>query len=483
MHDAEPTDLVSLSAHELLRGYAAAQFTPAEVLEAVHRRIDEQEPTLNAFYVREQELASMQAKASTERWRTGPASPGGAFGRGVIDGIPITCKENIATQGTPCPAGTAAYADAGPADTDAPVATLVSAAGGVRLGKTVMPDLGMLSSGVSSLHGVTRSPWNPEWTPGGSSAGAGAAAAARLGPLHIGSDIGGSVRLPAGWTGLASLKPSFGTVPVDPPYQGRAIGPLARSVDDVALLMQVLAREDPLHRDYTYLHRPEQPWAIVWQQPLTDAGVKQLRVGVHTDAGSGMATDAEVAAAVDRVAECFAEAGAAVEQVDPFFAPDLLEQLDTFWRARAWQALAALPEASRAAVLPYLVDWAAAAAELPGSAVIEAYHAVQEIRRVTLAATHGFDVVLSPVAPVAAFPAEWHGPTNDPGTAMAHIGYTAPYNFSEQPAATVNAGSTRDGRPIGVQLAGRRFGDVALLRISRWYESARPDEARPTWPA
>jgi aspartyl-tRNA(Asn)/glutamyl-tRNA(Gln) amidotransferase subunit A len=483
VHDVEPTDLVSMSAHELLRGYAAAQFTPEEVLEAVQRRMDEQEPILNAFYVREHELASMQAKASSERWRTGPASPGGAFGRGVIDGVPITCKENIATLGTPCPAGSAAYADAGPAHTDAPVATLVSAAGGVRLGKTVMPDLGMLSSGVSSLHGVCRSPWNPKWTPGGSSAGAGAAGAARLGPLHIGSDIGGSVRLPAGWTGLASLKPSFGTVPVDPPYQGRAIGPLARSVDDVALLMQVLAREDPLHRDYTYLHRPEQPWAIVWQQPLTDAGVKQLRVGVHTDAGSGMATDPEVVAVVDRVAELFAEAGAAVEQVQPFFSPDLLAQLDTFWRARAWQVLEALPESSRAMVLRYLVDWAATAAELSGSAVIEAHHAVQDIRRVTLAATHGFDVVLSPVAPVAAFPAEWHGPTNDPGTAMAHIAYTAPYNFSEQPAATVNAGSTGDGRPIGVQFAGRRFGDVALLRVCRWYESARPDDARPRWPA
>ena len=322
MHDAEPTDLVSMSAHELLRGYAAAQFTPAEVLEAVHRRMDEQEPTLNAFYVREQELASMQAKASTERWRTGPASPGGAFGRGVIDGVPVTFKENIATQGTPCPAGTAAYADAGPADTDAPVATLVSAAGGVRLGKTVMPDLGMLSSGVSSLHGVTRSPWNPEWTPGGSSAGAGAAAAARLGPLHIGSDIGGSVRLPAGWTGLASLKPSFGTVPVDPPYQGRAIGPLARSVDDVALLMQVLAREDPpAPRTTPICTAPNSRGPSSGSSRSPTPAVKQLRVGVHTDAGSGMATDAEVAAAVDRVAECFAEAGAAVEQVDPFFAP------------------------------------------------------------------------------------------------------------------------------------------------------------------
>lgn len=468
-------DLVSMSAHRLLQGYAAGEFTPLEVVAAVQERIDEQEPTLNAFYVRESELAHDQATASTRRWRGGGA-------RGLIDGVPLTLKENIATLGTPSPAGSAAYAEALPAKDDGPAAVSTTVEGAVRLGKTVMPDLGMLSSGVSSLHGVTRNPWNPAWTPGGSSAGAAAAGAGRLGPLHVGSDIGGSVRLPAGWTGLASLKPTFGLVPVDPPYQGRAIGPLARTIDDVALLMQVLAREDPLHRDYSYLSLPPQAWASVWQVPLTDDSVRGLRVGRQTDAGSGLPTDPEVAKHVDEVANMFARAGADVEPVQPFLPPELLEQLDLFWRARFWSALQQLPPPARDQTLPYIYRWASAAADLSGSAVIEAHHAVQEIRRVTMHATHGFDVVVSPVAPVAAFPAEWHGPTDDPDTAMAHIAYTVPYNFSEQPAATVNAGFTVDGRPVGVQLAGRRFGDVDVLRIARWYEAARPATARPVWP-
>jgi len=470
------TDLVSMSAVELLRGYAAAQFTPTEVLTATERRIEASEPRLHAFYVRESELARRQAAASANRWRGGRTT-------GALDGVPLTLKENVATVGTPCPAGSAAYADAPPAEADGPVALATSAAGAVRLGKTVMPDLGMLSSGVSSLHGLTRSPWNPDWTPGGSSAGAAAAGAARLGPLHVGSDIGGSVRLPAGWTGLVALKPSFGIVPVDPPYQGRVIGPLARTVDDVALLMQVLARADPHHRDYTYLERPEEAWSSVWQQPLGDAEVRGLRVGLHTDAGSGMLTNAEVIKTVERVADTFDRAGATVTPLSPFLSPELLHQLDLFWRARSWGTLQALPAAARDAVLPYIRHWTEGAAGLSGAAVIEAHHAVQEIRRVTLAATRGFDLVVSPVAPVAAFPAHWAGPTNDPATAMAHIAYTAPYNFSEQPAATVNAGFTPDGRPIGVQLAGPRFGDVSLLRICRWYEQVRPHDARPSWPA
>jgi aspartyl-tRNA(Asn)/glutamyl-tRNA(Gln) amidotransferase subunit A len=469
------SDLVSMSAHDLLRGYGAEDFTPVEVLAAVQQRIDALEPQLNAFYMREPELARAQATASTQRWRAGVAT-------GVLDGVPLTLKENIATRGTPCPAGSAAYADAPPAVADAPVAASTTGEGAVRLGKTAMPELGMLSSGVSSLHGVTRSPWNLDWSPGGSSAGAAAAGAARLGPLHVGSDIGGSVRLPAGWTGLASLKPSNGIVPVDPPYQGRAIGPLARTLDDVALLMAALAREDPEHRDPTYLSGPSQDWATVWREPLTDDFVATLRVGVHTDAGSGLTTDPEVARSVEEVAHTFARAGAAVERIDPFLTDELLEQLDRFWRARFWVTLQELPASAQDRVLPYIRRWAGAASDLSGSAVISAHHAVQEIRRITLRSTRPFDVVLSPVAPVATFPAPWHGPTDDPDSALAHIAYTVPYNFSEQPAATLNAGFTADGRPIGVQLAGRRFADVELLRVGRWYELARPDAAQPNWP-
>lgn len=467
-----PERLISASAAQLRSGYAAGEFTPTQVLAAVLARIGHLEPQLQGFYVLEQEAARAAAAASDRRWERGePVGP--------LDGVPVTLKENIATVGTPVPSGTAALADAPPATVDAPVATSMQQAGAVRLGKTVMPDYGMLSSGVSSLHGITRSPWNPQWTVGGSSGGASAAAAARFGPIHVGSDIGGSIRLPAGWTGLASLKPTYGLVPVDPPYIGRAIGPLARTVDDVALAMQAIACPDPLQRDYACAERTL-AWADLWTGgEIEPTG---LRIGIHTDAGCGLPTDPEVAAIVAAAGTVFERAGAVVEPIGAIITGEHLRQLDLFLRARSWADLERLTPPARSAVLPYIEEWASGAAVLTGSQVIDAYQQVQAMRAATIFATRGYDVVLSPVAPVAAFPAHWHGPTNDPATALDHIAYTAPYNFSEQPAATVNAGFTGDGRPVGLQLAGRRFDDVRLLRVARWYEQARGAHAEPVWP-
>lgn len=467
MTSAPPdTELTALTATELRAGYAAGEFTPTDVLRAVQERADRLEPGIGAFARREPaEHAAAAAAASGVRWSQGRA--------GLLDGVPLTLKENIAAVGHPRPSGSAAFADADPAVEDGPAAASTAAEGAVRLGSTVMSELGMLSSGVSGLHGVTRSPLNPAWTVGGSSGGAAAAAAAGFGPLHVGSDIGGSIRLPASWTGLASLKPSYGIVPVDPPYLGRALGPIARTVDDIALAMRVLARPDPQHRDPGYLELADAGWHRVAEQPMTGGELRGLRIGLHADAGCGLPTDPEVAATVRAAAGVFARAGAQVVPLEPFLTPELLHLLDMFLRARSWADLVALPEHRRAAVLPYIREWAAAAADMHGPDVFEAYHAVQRIRAATVTATHGVDVVLSPVAPVAAFPAEQHGPTDDPATALDHIAYTAPYNFSEQPAATVNAGFTADGRPIGLQLAGRRFADVELLRVTRWYEQTR----------
>ncbi|WP_226345408.1 amidase [Agilicoccus flavus] len=482
MNAAAADDLVSATAIELVRGYAEARFTPTEVLEAVLRRIDAREPTLNALYVREDETAREAARHSDRRWAEGrPAGP--------LDGVPITLKENIATVGASLPAGTAAKAGAPPETVDGPAALLTAAAGAVRIGKTVMPDYGMLSSGVSSLHGVTRSPWDAGWTVGGSSAGSAAAAAGRYGPIHVGSDIGGSIRLPAGWTGLASLKPTYGLVPVDPPYLGRVVGPLARTVDDVALAMEVLAAPDPHGptpeaRDVTALAHVVRlgTWSSVREAPLREADVAGLRVGLHATAGCGMPTDPAVAAVVAAVGERFARAGARVEEIAPIIGAGHLAALDRFLRARSWLDLQRLAPAARARVLPYIEAWAAGAAHLTGSDVMDAYQVVQAMRAATSAATAPYDVVLSPIAPVAAFPAHHHGPTNDPATALDHIAYTAPYNVSEQPAATVNAGFLPDGRPVGVQLAGRRFDDVRLLGVARWYEQARGPAATPEWP-
>ena len=221
MHKPEPQDTVTplhdLSAVDLLAGFRAKQFTPSEVLEDVLAHIAVWEPHIKALYAFDPDGARAVAKASTERWQIGEPV-------GSLDGVPVTIKDNIATKGVPVPLGAAANKLV-PSAVDAPPAARLREAGAVIFSKTTMPDYGMLSSGLSSFHPLTRNPWNLAKNPGGSSSGAGAAGAAGYGPLHLGTDIGGSVRLPACWCGLVALKPSLGRVPIDPPYVGRVAGP------------------------------------------------------------------------------------------------------------------------------------------------------------------------------------------------------------------------------------------------------------------
>ncbi|MEO3938599.1 amidase [Dermatophilaceae bacterium Soc4.6] len=459
-------EISALTAAELGAHYAAASLSPVEVLEALERVVDAREPVVNAFSVRTSESARAEAVASERRWAGGEA-------RGPLDGIPVTIKENLARAGVPMSAGHAAADPVVPRH-DSPVAARIAEAGGVVLGSTVMPDWGMLSSGVSSRHGITRSPWDPAWTTGGSSSGAGAAAAAGYGPLHVGTDIGGSIRLPGTWLGLATLKPSAGRVPLDTPYLGRVAGPLTRTVDDAALLLSVVSRPDP--RDWTAL-----PPTVL---PLDDLSldVSALRVGVLLNAGCGMAVNPEVASAVGMVADAFASAGARIEPMSPWMEPHLLHDLDLFWRVRSWADVEALPADGRERLLPFVRRWAQGGATASGTDVIRCYASILEIQRRTVQATEAYDLVLSPVAPDAAFPAEWPMPSGHEDHGMAHIGFTAAYNMSGQPAATVNCGFTADGRPIGVQVGGRRLDDVGVLAAARWYEGVRPAVAVPQWP-
>src|ERR1700722_15428614 len=240
MHKPAPneelTSLHDLSAVDLIAGFRARQFSPSEVLEDVLTHVAAWEPHIKALYAFDPDGARAVAKASTERWQKGEPS-------GPLDGVPTTIKENIATKGTPVPLG-AATTKLVPAEADAPPAARLREAGAIIFSKTTMPDFGMLSSGLSSFHPLTRNPWDLRQNPGGASAGAAAAGAAGYGPLHLGTDIGGSVRLPACWCGLVALKPSLGRVPIDPPYVGRVAGPMTRTVDDAALMMSVLAKPD-----------------------------------------------------------------------------------------------------------------------------------------------------------------------------------------------------------------------------------------------
>lgn len=458
----------NLTATELVATYRAGDLSPVDVLRDVASVIEAREPQLNAFWQLDLEGAEDAATRSEKRWRSGePIGP--------VDGVPLTVKENLARAGVPMPAGNAGQTPVRP-ERSSPVVERIEESGGVILGSTVMPDWGMLSSGVSSLHGITRSPWNPALTTGGSSSGAGAAAAAGYGPLHVGTDIGGSIRLPGTWLGLTTLKPSAGRVPLDAPYLGRAAGPMTRSAADAALLMSVISRPDP--RDWTSLPPAELDLAL----DAAAFDIARLRIGLHLDAGCGMPLDPEVRTAVERAAEVFAAAGAQVEEVPPFMTERMLADLDQFWRVRSLVDFEALEQEARERMLPFIQRWVLAVADVDGRSVMRDYASIMNLQRATVTVTEAFDLVLSPVAPVAAFPAEWPMPWGETDEGMAHIGFTAPYNMSGQPAASVNCGFTSDGRTIGLQVSGRRFDDAGVLRAVDWYEQHRGAEATPVWP-
>jgi aspartyl-tRNA(Asn)/glutamyl-tRNA(Gln) amidotransferase subunit A len=464
--------LHDLSARELIAAYRDHSLSPVEVTRAVLDHVARWEPYLQATWLLRPEAALEQARASQARWRRGePCGP--------LDGVPATIKENIATRGDPMPAGTAAVTLT-PAAADAPPAARLKEAGAVIFSKTTMPDYGMLSSGLSSFHALARNPWDLSKTPGGSSAGAGAAAAAGYGPLHVGTDIGGSLRLPAGWCGIFTLKPSLGRIPIDPPYMGRAAGPMTRSVGDAALMMRTLARPDA--RDSMSLPAQEIDWDAAF-----DAGadhLRGLRIGLLLDAGCGLAVDPEIRQAVERAARLFEQAGAVVEPMPPFMTQAMLDGMDHFWRMRSLVDMKALAPARRERVLPYIRAWAESAEGFGGEHVFRAFSQFHATRVATVAACARYDYVISPTSPNMPAAAEAPSPTNDPLRPLEHIGFTVPYNMSEQPAASINCGYAKSGLPIGLQIAGRRFDDLGVLKVSRAFESIRePQRAWPRAPA
>jgi aspartyl-tRNA(Asn)/glutamyl-tRNA(Gln) amidotransferase subunit A len=459
------TSLHDLSAVDLIAGYRARQFSPSEVLEDVLAHIAVWEPHLKALYLFDPDGARASAKTSTERWQKGePAGP--------LDGVPVTIKDNIATKGQPMSLG-AACVKLVPATVDAPPVARLREAGSVIFSKTTMPDYGMLSSGLSSFHPLTRNPWDLTKNPGGSSAGAAAAGAAGYGPLHLGTDIGGSVRLPAGWCGLVALKPSLGRVPIDPPYVGRVAGPLTRTVDDAAVMMSVLSKPD--RRDGMSLP----PDTINWK--AHEKSPRKLRLGLMLDLGVGQALEKAVREVAVKAAKAFEAAGAVVTEVDGILTREMLDGLDNFWRARMWDELSKMTLAERGKALPYIYKWAERAEKLSGVDVIRGFNATMAIRTVAAKLFCDLDYVISPVSPVVNFPAEFASPINDPEKPFEHVCYTLPWNMAENPAVAINGGYDKNGFPIGVQIIGRRFDDLGVLGMAKAFEGLRG--AQKPWPS
>lgn len=456
-HWTQMTDILDLSARQMIAAFRSRDLSPVEYMQALIRRVEASEPFVGALWLFRPDQALDGARLAEARHLRGEAL-------GLLDGVPVTLKELIATQGDHLPMGTAAMPHS-PAVADAPAAARLREDGAILFAKTTCPDFGMLSSGLSSFHQLSRNPWNTGLNPGGSSSGAAAAGAAGYGPLHLGTDIGGSVRLPAAWSGLFGLKPSAGRVPIDPYYTGRVAGPMTPTVDDAALMMQVITRPD--WRDATALP----PAAIDWEAaPLDPRG---LRIGLMQDAGCGLPVHPEVRAAIDAAASRFEAAGASIIPVQPVLTREMLDGLDIAWRARFCAQIRRLPAQSHDLILPYIRQWAEAGAGASALAVAEGFDQVFAMRRAANTAMHGLDFLLSAVNPQPGYPAEWASPTNDPARPFEHIAFTVPWNMGEQPAASIHCAIGSDGIPIGLQIVGHRFDDQGVMRLARWFEEAR----------
>jgi aspartyl-tRNA(Asn)/glutamyl-tRNA(Gln) amidotransferase subunit A len=463
----DATDLADCSALQLLHLYRSGDASPVEALRAVVARIDRLDPTLNAFCFLAPEDALAAARASESRWTQNEP-------RGELDGVPVSIKDLILARGWPTRRGSRTVDPQQAWDVDAPAAARLREAGAVILGKTATPEFGCKGETNSPLTGITRNPWNPARTPGGSSGGTAAAVAAGMGPLSVGTDGAGSVRIPAAFCGNFGLKPSFGRVPAYPlsPMGTVAhLGPHAMSVADAALMMNVLKRPDA--RDWTSL--PPDP--ADYLEGL-EGGIRGLRIAYSPTLGYARNVDAEVAAAVDAAVRDLEALGAAVERTDPGFA-DPLEITTGLWFHGAWAIWSALTPAQQKVVDPDFRAEAELGANL-GALDVHRLH----VRRGELGSQmrrfmERFDLLATPAVAVPAFEARPAGHTPmDPIALLGWTPFSYPFNLTQQPACTIPCGLTRDGLPIGLQLVGPMFGDALVLRAARAYETVRPI-ARP----
>ncbi|WP_151175731.1 amidase [Hypericibacter terrae] len=458
----EPDELCRLTATELIAAYATRRLSPVDVTASILGRIHRLNPALLAFYLVD-DGAMAAALASEARWMRGvPAGP--------LDGVPVSIKDSIAVAGRPMYRGSKAYAPAVPSSVDAPPTARLREAGAILLGKTTMPDLGCLASGVSSQHGTARNPWNLARTPGGSTSGGAAAVAAGLGPLTVGSDLGGSVRIPAAFCGLVGFKPTQGRIPHIPASSMRSAGPLARSVADVMLLTAVLSQPD--RRDCLSLPFSPPP------DPTPEApeeSVRGARIGLLLELGAGTPAGPEIRAAVEGAGRLLAAHGAKVEPVPALFPEDPEWAIETYFRARALSELQHLPPDRQAAAHPDVQGWCGGAKGLSAADLLEAMNGLDRLRVHVNDAFASLDFVLSPVMPMTAYAADIAFPDRD--RAWSHLLFTAAYNQTQQPALSVPCGFDRDGLPIGLQIIGQRFADHALLRLAAAFESLRGSRA------
>lgn len=456
-------NFATATALELIHGYRVGEFSPVEVIDEILDRIDQLQCTLNAFYIVDYEGARAAARASESRWFKGTPC-------GLLDGVPSSIKDALPSIGEPSYRGSAAHVTETQVwDWDAPPIARMREAGAIFLGKTTMPDFGILATGASSKHGITRNPWDPAYTPGGSSAGTAVSVAAGINPIAVGTDIVGSIRLPASFCGIFGLKPSQGRVPYYFPNSPSLVaGPMARTVTDAALLLNVIGKAD--RRDYTALPLSNADYLALIQEDVPSA-----KVGFISDMGFGTSVEGEVAASVEAGVRLLEEAGCHVVPKTAGFTADDLRTAERFYQVRCRTELKTVTSERR--VRAEVIDnWSEPAERMSATEFYAVFNAMQKLRERAMRLIDGVDFLVMPTVTQPPFPASLPGFAED--QIFVPWANTFLFNLTEQPSSSLPCGTTRSGLPIGLQIVGRRYNDVGVLRLSRTFEELCPYRCR-----
>lgn len=457
-HSVRPTAI------ELSQAYAQGASTPLRETERALQAIADCDPAVNAMLLVDEEDALRAAQESTRRWEQGEQW-------GPADGVPTTIKDMLLTKGWPTLRGSRLIEANGPWVEDAPAVARLREAGCVLLGKNATPEFAWKGVTDSLSHGPTGNPWGAGLTSGGSSGGAATAVGLGMGCWSVGTDGGGSVRIPASFTGTVAMKPTYGRIPLYPasPYGTLAhAGPMTTTVADAALMLDIIGVPDS--RDWSALPSP-----AVSHLLGVDSGVQGLRVAVSLNLGFAVDNDPQVDAAVRAAANVLADAGAIVQEIDPDVS-DPVDAFHTLWFTGA----AAVVRAYGPAAIEQIDPGLRAAIERYGSAVSAADYLDATAVRMEAGRRMGrfhedYDILLTPTMPGTAFELDRQGPLGDDALWTSWTPYTYLFNMTQQPALSVPCGLTSQGRPIGLQVVGARHEDALVLRVGHEFER------RTTW--
>ena len=452
----------TLTAVQALARFGEGSLSPESLVEDCLARIERDNPKVNAFTCVNDVEARRLAAESAIRWQAGtPCGP--------LDGIPITIKDLTLTKGLPTRLGSTTTPPEGPWEVDAPISRHLRNAGAIVIGKTTSPEFGWKGVTDNPLHGITRNPWNTDLTPGGSSGGAGAAAALNLGLLHQGSDAGGSIRIPCSFTGTFGIKPTFGWVPQWPASTMRTLshlGPMTRTAADSALMLSVMAQPDA--RD-GYSGNPLGP---DWLTP-PPADLRGWRIAFSADLGY-VEVAPDIARRVEEAVAYLEVLGATVERIDPGFS-DPLKTFNTLWFAGATQALEKLDEQQQEALDPGFLDIARRGQDVSLSAYLAARRERSELTAHMAAFHEQYDLLVTPTMPIAPFAAGQNVP---PGERyrdwMDWTPFSYPFNLTQQPAASLPCGLDSQGLPVGLHLVAGKYQDLKVLHVAQLLERYLP---------